>query len=132
MPYINSQFIYPILIAGSIFLFAKYGGDYFKDAFSYDFASNKAYMEGDASFMDLATPRISILVFWATCILLSILTIVKKYSFIPLMGVTTCLYLLTGMSKSNWLWFLGWLGLGLIIYFLYGYKKSKLATSVSK
>jgi APA family basic amino acid/polyamine antiporter len=43
------------------------------------------------------------------------------------MGVTTCLYLLTGMTKSNWAWFLGWLGIGLIIYFLYGYRKSRLA-----
>jgi amino acid transporter len=131
LPYINSQFIYPILIAVSIFLFARYGGDYFKDAFSYDFASNRAYLDGKASFMDLATPRLSIIVFWAICILLSLLTLVKKYSFIPLMGVTTCLYLLTGMSKSNWVWFLGWLALGLIIYFLYGYRKSKLATKIS-
>jgi hypothetical protein len=43
------------------------------------------------------------------------------------MGVTTCLYLLTGMTKLNWAWFLSWLGVGLIIYFIYGYNKSKLA-----
>jgi hypothetical protein len=45
------------------------------------------------------------------------------------MGVTTCLYLLTGMTKSNWAWFLGWLALGLVIYFLYGYRKSRLANA---
>jgi hypothetical protein len=45
------------------------------------------------------------------------------------MGVITCMYLLTGMSKSNWVWFIGWLVLGIIIYFLYGYKKSKLASN---
>ena len=77
--------------------------------------------------MDLATPKISIIIFWCICILISILTFIKKYSLIPLMGVTTCLYLLTGMTKSNWAWFLGWLLLGLFVYFLYGYKKSKLA-----
>ena len=77
--------------------------------------------------MDLATPNISIIIFWIICIILAIATFIKKYSLIPLMGVTTCLYLLTGMTKSNWAWFLGWLGVGLIIYFIYGYSKSKLA-----
>jgi len=43
------------------------------------------------------------------------------------MGLITCLYLLTGMTKSNWSWFLSWLVLGVIFYFLYGHKKSKLA-----
>jgi basic amino acid/polyamine antiporter, APA family len=48
------------------------------------------------------------------------------------MGLITCMYLLTGMTKSNWAWFLAWLGIGLIIYFLYGYKKSKLAVAPNK
>jgi len=59
--------------------------------------------------------------------ILSVFTFIKKYSLIPLMGVSTCLYLLTGMSASNWAWFLGWLALGLIFYFMYGYKNSLLA-----
>lgn len=127
MPYVNAQFIYPLIIALAIFLFAKYGGSYFHDAFNFDFAGNSDYAEGKVSFMDLATPNISIIAFWGICIILSILAFVKKYSLIPLMGVTTCLYLLTGMTKANWAWFLGWLLLGLVIYFIYGVRKSKLA-----
>jgi basic amino acid/polyamine antiporter, APA family len=127
IPYINGQFIYPLIIALAIFLVAYYAKGYFADAFNYDFSGNEDYSRGKISFMDLATPKISIVVFWIVCILLSILTVIKKYSLIPLMGVTTCLYLLTGMTKSNWAWFLGWLVLGLIIYFIYGYKNSKLA-----
>jgi basic amino acid/polyamine antiporter, APA family len=73
------------------------------------------------------TAKISASIFWLLMIGLSVFTFFKKYSLIPLLGVSTCLYLLTGMSLSNWLWFGGWLGLGLVIYFLYGYKKSKLA-----
>lgn len=128
LPYINGQFIYPLIIALAGFLFYKYGNGYFSDAMNFDFSGNAEYAEGKVSFMDLATPKISIIVFWVICLLLVIITFIKKYSLIPLMGVTTCLYLLTGMTKSNWAWFLGWLLLGLIIYFLYGYKKSKLAT----
>ncbi len=127
LPYINGQFIYPLIIATAIILVAVYGKGYFKDAFNFDFSGVEDYKSRKVSFMDLATPRLSIIIFWSVCILLTILTFIKKYSLIPLMGVTTCLYLLTGMTKSNWAWFLGWLGLGLIVYFLYGYRNSKLA-----
>ncbi|MFM2393417.1 MAG: hypothetical protein RLZZ546_1399, partial [Bacteroidota bacterium] len=42
-------------------------------------------------------------------------------------GLSTCLYLLTGMTKENWLWFFGWLILGMVIYLFYGYRHSKLS-----
>ena len=73
------------------------------------------------------TQKVSTVIFWLLMIGIAIITVIKNYSLIPLMGVTTCLYLLTGMTKANWLWFGGWLVIGLVIYFLYGYKKSKLA-----
>jgi amino acid transporter len=75
------------------------------------------------------TQKVSTIIFWVLMIGIAIVTFIKNYSLIPLMGVTTCLYLLTGMTKANWLWFGGWLAIGLVIYFLYGYKKSKLATN---
>jgi hypothetical protein len=33
------------------------------------------------------------------------------------------------MTGTNWAWFGSWLGLGLIVYFSYGYWKSKLTVS---
>jgi APA family basic amino acid/polyamine antiporter len=127
MPYINAQFIFPVLILASILILFRWAPGYFPDMLNLDFSGDGDYAAGKVSFMDLATPKISLLIFWASSIILCILAFVKKYSLIPLMGVTTCLYLLTGMTKSNWAWFLGWLLLGLVIYLLYGYKKSKLA-----
>lgn len=127
LPYINGQFIFPLIVFGAIaclFIFSK---SYFSTIFNFDFSSNKDLTDGKISFMDAATPNISSIIFWIAAIILSVAAFVKKYSLIPLMGLITCLYLLTGMTKSNWVWFLGWLGIGLIIYFLYGYKKSKLA-----
>jgi hypothetical protein len=59
-------------------------------------------------------------------IILSIAAYFKNWSLIPLLGLSTCLYLLTGMTGSNWAWFGSWLALGLLVYFSYGYKKSKL------
>lgn len=127
MPYINAQFIFPLLILAAIVILAVASPGYFKGIVNFDFSANADYTANRATFMDLATPNISLIVFWLSTIVLAVLAIVKKYSLIPLMGVTTCLYLLTGMTKSNWAWFLGWLGLGLIIYMFYGYRKSKLA-----
>ena len=127
IPYINGQYLYPLIIAVSLSLFAMLSKNYFTNLFDFDFSANEDYNTGKASFMDLATPNISIIIFWIICVTLAIATVIKKYSLIPLMGVTTCLYLLTGMTKSNWVWFFSWLAIGLLLYFLYGYNKSKLA-----
>jgi basic amino acid/polyamine antiporter, APA family len=127
LPYINGQFIYPLIVAIAFTLIGVYAKGYFSEIFDFNFSGNEDYVNDEVSFMDLAVPKISLIIFWATCIILSIVAFLKKYSLIPLMGVTTCLYLLTGMTASNWAWFLGWLVIGLIIYFAYGASHSKLA-----
>ena len=101
--------------------------NYFTSMFNFDFHNNEDYANGKISFMDAATPNISLIIFWLCAVVLSVLTVIKKYSLIPLMGLITCMYLLTGMTKSNWAWFIGWLLIGVVFYFSYGYKKSKLA-----
>lgn len=126
LPYINGKFIYPLIVIAAFILFSATIKNYLADILSFDFSSNPDYTSGKISFMDMATPKISLIIFWLVCIILSVVTIFKNFSLIPLMGLTTCLYLLTGMTKSNWAWFLSWLLLGLLFYFFYGYKKSKL------
>lgn len=127
LPYINGKIIYPVIIIIAIVTAHYLSKTYFAEMLDYDFSANADYISGKASFMDLATPKISLVVFWLISIALCIFGFFKDFSLIPLMGVTTCLYLLTGMSKENWAWFIGWLAIGIVIYFLYGYKKSKLA-----
>jgi APA family basic amino acid/polyamine antiporter len=46
--------------------------------------------------------------------------------FIPVLGILSCLYLMIGLPKDTWFRLLGWMALGLIIYFAYGIRKSKL------
>ena len=122
----NEQLIFPIVVILSVLLITWQNSDYWFSLFHFDYSDNAEYVAGKLSFFDLATPNISLIAFWMILIVLSIMSIVKKYSLIPLLGLGTCLYLLTGMTKSNWVWFLGWLLLGLVIYFLYGFKHSKL------
>jgi APA family basic amino acid/polyamine antiporter len=126
LPYVNGQIIFPFMVILAIAIISIQNIDYWSVLFDFDFSANNDFVSGKVSFFDLATPNISLIIFWAILILLSALTIIKKYSLIPLLGLSTCLYLLTGMTKSNWAWFLGWLMLGLVIYFLYGYRHSKI------
>lgn len=51
----------------------------------------------------------------------------RKFSLIPLLGLICCLYMMAELGISNWIGFGIWLLIGLIIYFGYGYKHSKLA-----
>ena len=129
MPYINGQFIFPLIVVGALIGVSFLSKTYFSDIFNFDFSGNTDYVSGKKSFMDVATPNLSLIIFWLSAIVLAIFSFIKKYSLIPLMGLITCMYLLTGMTKANWLWFLAWLAIGLVIYFAYGFKKSKLANT---
>ena len=129
MPYINGQFIFPLIVVVALIGVSFLSKTYFSDIFNFDFTGNTDYVSGKKSFMDVATPNLSLIIFWLSAIALAIFSFIKKYSLIPLMGLITCLYLLTGMTKANWLWFLAWLAIGLVIYFAYGFKKSKLANT---
>lgn len=127
LPYINSRFVFPLLLITAAIAVTIWGNNYWGRLLNFDFSGDADYLSGKKSFLDLATPQISLLCFWLTALVLSFFAIIRRFSLIPLMGLVTCLYLLTGMTKSNWAWFLGWLILGLVFYFLYGYKFSRLA-----
>lgn len=126
LPYINSAIIFPVLLIVSMIVVATQT-EHFKDITDFDFSGVKEYVEGKRSFMDLATMKIASIIFWFVCVILAVFSVLKKYSLIPLLGLVSCLYLLTGMTKENWAWFLAWLLIGLVVYLLYGFRKSKLA-----
>ena len=71
--------------------------------------------------------KIPMWIFIIACILMIWLTFKHKYSLIPLLGLISCLYMMSEMGVSNWMGFSIWLLVGLIIYFSYGRKNSKLA-----
>ncbi|WP_068783919.1 amino acid permease [Paenibacillus phocaensis] len=47
--------------------------------------------------------------------------------WIPLLAVLTCGYLLISLPAVTWIAFLIWMGIGLLVYFAYGYKHSGLS-----
>ncbi len=46
--------------------------------------------------------------------------------FVPLLGIFSCVYLMTFLSKDTWIRLIVWMAIGLVIYFTYGIRKSKL------
>jgi amino acid transporter len=116
IPYVNSKFIFPIVVVIATILIINYVPDFFNNLF--DFSIDK-----------LAT-NIPMLVFILVCMVMTILSFTKNLSLIPLLGLISCSYLLTGMAVSNWMWFGVWLVIGLVIYFTFSYKNSKLNDSI--
>jgi len=45
---------------------------------------------------------------------------------IPALGIFSCVYLMTFLSKDTWIRLIAWMAIGLVIYFTYGIRKSKL------
>ena len=50
----------------------------------------------------------------------------QNLSLIPLLGLVSCLYMMAELSIWNWIYFTCWLLIGLIIYFGFSHKNSKL------
>jgi APA family basic amino acid/polyamine antiporter len=46
--------------------------------------------------------------------------------WVPLLGIGMCLYLMLGLPLKTWILFGAWLVVGLVFYFAYGFRHSKL------
>jgi basic amino acid/polyamine antiporter, APA family len=71
--------------------------------------------------------KIPMWIFLITLVFLTIWSFRQNLSLIPLLGLICCLYMMAELSIWNWIYFTIWLLLGLIIYFSYSRKHSKLA-----
>ncbi|HMW94154.1 MAG TPA: amino acid permease [Chitinophagales bacterium] len=116
VPYINGRIMMVILwgILLLIFLINNEAKRYVDSIFS---------LEGGFSVWHHHIP---IWIFWSIALVISGYTFVKKWSAIPILGFLSCSYLLSTLGVLNWLRFIVWMLIGLIIYLVYGYKKSKL------
>jgi basic amino acid/polyamine antiporter, APA family len=113
MPYINAKYIIPAITLVTISLLTIYNREFITGMFSIS--------------KEDAVTKIPMIIFFLLLIVMSVFSFLKNLSLIPVCGLLSCLYLFTGFSPSNWLWFSVWLVIGLIVYFAYGYRKSNLA-----
>ncbi|MFT4204577.1 MAG: amino acid permease [Chitinophagaceae bacterium] len=70
--------------------------------------------------------------FWLVWVGLTIFSFLKNFSLLPVIGILINLYLMTELGTSNWKIFIIWLLIGLVVYFGYGKKHSKLGKKTDK
>ena len=107
VPYANGKFIIPALLAAAILIIAIYAPEHFTNIFTRD--------------------GFPMLLFWIVAIIVTVYSFLRSYSIIPVMGLISCFYLMAQETYIVWIRFLAWLVIGLIIYFFYSYKHSKLS-----
>lgn len=107
VPYVNGRLIVPLLCITSLFFFIVQ-----------DNSGTFANFRSSENWPTLA--------FWLLFIALSILTFLKRFSLIPVLGMITNFYLMSQLNFTNWAAFTIWLAAGLVIYLLYGRKHSRL------
>ena len=78
------------------------------------------------SGFDLFKHKIPMWIFLITLIGLAFWAIKDNLSLIPLLGLVSCLYMMAELSVWNWIYFTIWLLLGLVVYFGFSRKNSKL------
>lgn len=113
VPYVNGKYLVGIGFIVGLVLMYFYGQD--------SLAEWKTLGAGN-----VILHKSLVLVFWLTWLALSIFAYKHNFSLLPVIGILINLYLMSELGASNWIIFILWLAAGLVIYFLYGYKNSKL------
>jgi amino acid transporter len=107
VPYANGKFIVPAMYIAALVLIMRYTDGYFKS---------------------IATLETSpMLLFWIITTIVTVYTFIRSFSLIPVLGLISCFYLMAQETHLVWFRFLAWLIIGLVIYFLYSYKNSRLS-----
>jgi amino acid transporter len=110
MPYINGKFIVPILFIVGIAFFYE------------DILNHFDFSQGWL----VVREKLPLYLYLILALVMSILSFTRNLSLIPVLGLLSCGYLMTELGYTNWLRFLIWLAIGLVVYFGYSYKNSKL------
>ncbi|MBA4146220.1 MAG: amino acid transporter [Cytophaga sp.] len=109
LPYINGRFIVPVLFAVFVYGFSERVENAFLNL------SNESHQEVLFSLFIIAAT------------IITAFSVIKSLSLIPVLGMLCCLYLMIEIPVRSWIAFFAWMAIGLIIYFSYGYWRSKLA-----
>ncbi len=106
LPYINSKWIVPVVFIAGMYFFSN---------------DIKHLFDGENAHENF--PFFMFIILSGT---LAVFAFIKNLSLIPVLGLLSCFYLMTELGYTNWIRFIVWLIIGLVIYFTYSYKHSVL------
>lgn len=122
IPYLNSRYFLPLVWIGIIVILFLWNPPEIKELFG----SQNVTDDPQKSSFSLHLNSIPLFIFLAIAVCVTILGMIKQFSLIPVLGLLTNLYLMAQLGITNWMRFLVWLTVGLIIYFTFSRKHSKL------
>ncbi len=120
MPYIHSKFIFPALVALGLTGLVYFNFTGIQAFFAQPPLSHLNSLSWDLLPMILYCIEIVFLVYFC---------FTRNWSLIPVLGLASCTYLMTELGMTNWIRFGVWLLTGFVVYFFYGARNSRLATS---
>ena len=109
LPYIDGRFIVPALFILFVYFFRE------------------RMLTAFANLTHESPQEVLFIVFLLVAAIITIATIINRLSLRPILGMVCCLYLMIEIPTKSWIVFFGWMAFGLVIYFSYGFWKSKLA-----
>lgn len=141
-----------ILVSGGILILNPYGkGNREGKGFKVPYANSRRYLipiwlvilffvwKSDVTDSDIVTMlttgsgvlgvvrhHFPLLIFVVVSLVISIWAVFRQWSLIPVLGLLTNLYLMSELGATNWFRFGIWLLIGLVLYFSYGLKNSKI------
>lgn len=107
VPYISGKYIVPLMFIVAVGIVGYLAPGHFREIFTIE--------------------KFPMVLFWLIAATVSVYSFLRSFSLIPVLGLISCFYLMAQEHHTNWLRFLIWLGIGLIVYFFYSFRHSKLA-----
>lgn len=92
----------------------------------FDFSSFTSEKSGEFNLLWIIRNHFPLIIFCVVSILITFQAVLKRWSLIPVLGLLTNLYLMSQLGATNWFRFGIWLVIGLLIYFIYGAKHSRI------
>jgi amino acid transporter len=133
-PYINGRYLVPLMWLAVVIFFISGSPESARGSAWREFWNLKPqpHEHGQTGTgWEILKERLPMLAFILVSMTVAVLSFLKQLSLIPVLGLLTCLYLMTQLGYTNWLRFLVWLVAGLVIYFCYGRRASKLNGAIS-
>lgn len=119
VPYANSRYWLPVIWLVVFLLVLKLDSNDLKSLVDFHRSSGE-------SFWEVFKHKIPHLSFLIVAFTVTGLAIIHQLSLIPALGLMANFYLMSQLGITNWMRFLIWLVIGLILYFVYGNRHSKL------